>query len=377
MAAFNRHSLPPIWFYLPSLAVIALVTILTTAGASASDSPTSDPFRMANGEECLSCHGDPNLQMTLPSGEELSLHIPQTELEQSIHEDLGISCGSCHRDIEAYPHPPLEYKTRRELALALGETCHLCHADNYTDAQDSIHARVSAAGNTDAPVCTDCHGAHDIQPPDQPRSLVSTTCGRCHTEIFTAYSNSVHGSSLIDDANPDVPVCTDCHGVHNIQDPRLPQFRVATPELCAGCHADAQLIEKYGLSENVYSLYQLSWHGVDVRVYKARWPTIWHESAVCTDCHGVHEIRSAADPASKVSQENLLGTCRQCHPQVGPNWTDAWTGHHPVSRVRTPFVFYTQAFYETLVRLVLIGSGLYVILHIFRGFVARVRRSLP
>ena len=54
----------------------------------------------------------------------------------------------------------------------------------------------------------------------------------------------------------------------------------------------------YGLSADVYNLYSLSWHGVDVTVYKANWPTIWHERAVCTDCHGVHDILPTTDPAS-------------------------------------------------------------------------------
>jgi hypothetical protein len=127
----------------------------------------------------------------------------------------------------------------------------------------------------------------------------------------------------------------------------------------------------------VYDLYRFSWHGVDVAVYKAKWPTIWHESAVCTDCHGVHKILPASDPASTVHPTNLLTTCRECHPAAGPNWTGAWTGHHEVSLERTPFVYYTKAFYDIFEPVVLGSSGLYVALRILRTLVARVRRSLP
>jgi hypothetical protein len=133
---------------------------------------------------------------------------------------------------------------------------------------------------------------------------------------------------------------------------------------------------KYDLPSNVYSLYTLSWHGVDVSVYKARWPTIWHDSAICSDCHGIHNIRKTEDPASTVSSQNLLSTCQKCHPGVGPNWTDAWTGHHEVSLERTPFVFYTQAFYSSFAPFILWVSILYVVLQILRTTVDRVRRSL-
>jgi predicted CXXCH cytochrome family protein len=335
------------------------------------------PEPQANSQACLDCHGDPALAVTLPSGETLPLFISPEALAQSVHERLGIGCDSCHPDITGYPHPAVEFATRRELTRSLYLTCRTCHSANYERTLDSMHAQAAAAGQSQAPVCTDCHGAHDVRPPDEPRSLISETCGQCHTAIFAQYRNSVHGEALIRGGNPEVPVCTDCHGVHNIPDPRTAQFRIQSPELCAGCHADPALMGKYGLSAEVYQLYTVSWHGVDVVVYKSHWPGIWHESAVCTDCHGVHDIRAAQDPASRVNPDNLLGTCRQCHPIAGPNWTGAWIGHDPVSRERTPFVFYTQAFYRSFTPAVLIPAAVYLTLQVIRALVARIRRSLP
>ena len=325
---------------------------------------------------CLSCHANPDLAMELPSGESLSLYISPEMLSQSIHSPLGIECQACHTEITSYPHPEVTAQSQRELSLDLYEACAKCHSDNYDKTQDSVHAQVMADGNENAPICTDCHGAHDVHPPDQPRANISTTCGQCHTAILEEYKNSIHGGALIDEDNPDVPVCTDCHGVHNIQDPRTSQFRIESPELCAGCHADAELMEKYGLPADVYSLYNLSWHGVDVNVYKANWPTIWHESAVCTDCHGVHNIRTTDDPASMVNPANLLSTCQNCHPGVGPNWTGAWTGHNQISLERTPFVYYTDVFYSLFAPIVLWGSAIYVVLKILHILIERTRRSL-
>lgn len=326
--------------------------------------------------ECLECHGDTDLSLTLPSGEQLSLFISDEALEHSIHEQIGISCDSCHPDITGYPHPEIDYETKRELSRNLYLSCELCHSNKYEETLDSMHAEIAQAGRLEAPVCTDCHGAHDIQDPDNPRSKVSLTCGQCHDQIAHDYRESVHGAALIDLDNPDVPVCTDCHGVHNIQDPRTAQFRIESPEMCAYCHDDPRIMEKYNLTD-VYDIYNLSWHGVDVSVYKANWPNIWHESAVCTDCHGVHGIFPANDPRSMVNPDNLLSTCQECHPDAGPNWTGAWTGHQEISLARTPLVFYTQAFYELFVPFVLVLSAAYVLLQIIRATVDRVRRNLP
>lgn len=368
---------------LAALAVLALTVPARAESQSAGDIYTppasmgvADGPTQQTENYCLSCHGDPKLSLTLPGGETLSLYISTDTLAKSVHSPLGIECEACHTNIKTYPHPAITYQTRRELSRSYYQACQKCHSTNYDKTLDSMHARAAAAGNQTAPICTDCHGAHDVQKPDQPRSRISQTCGQCHTQIFADYKDSVHGVALIQDNNPDVPVCTDCHGVHNIQDPRTAQFRVNTPDLCAGCHADPRRMSKYGLSTDVYSLYRTSWHGVDISVYKENWPTIWHTSAVCTDCHGVHDIRKTDDPASKVNPANLLATCQKCHPGAGPNWTAAWTGHNKIDLNRTPFLFYVEQFYSGFTPFILWLCVIYVILQIIRAVVGRVRRSL-
>jgi predicted CXXCH cytochrome family protein len=360
-------------------AVAVLIGLALSAPVSAApvgSGGIAAPPGQATESYCLSCHGKPDLSLTLPDGEQLSLFVDTNKLSASVHSPAGIECEACHTAIKTYPHPAINFQTRRELSRSYYEACQKCHATNYTRAQDSVHAQVAAGGNAAAPICTDCHGAHDVQQPDQPRSRISTTCSQCHTEIYDQYKDSVHGTALIQQDNPDVPVCTDCHGVHNIQDPRTAQFRVNTPDLCAGCHADPARMSKYNLSTDVYSLYKTSFHGVDVSVYKANWPTIWHDSAVCTDCHGVHDIRGTQDPQSKVNPANLLATCQKCHPGAGPNWTAAWTGHNQIDQTRTPFLFYVEQFYSGFAPLVLWLSIIYVVLQIIRAVVGRMQRSL-
>jgi len=341
-----------------------------TRPAQASD------LRQETEKYCLSCHTDPQKSITLTSGETLSLFIEPDRLHQSVHSQAGIECEACHTNITTYPHPTQEYGSSRELSLAYYQVCQKCHPANYEKSLDSIHAQMAAGGNLNAPVCTDCHGVHDMQSPNQPRSRISETCSQCHPAIFEQYKQSVHGAALLEENNQDVPVCTDCHGVHNIQDPRTAQFRIKEPELCAGCHANSQLMDKYNLPSDVYEIYKTSWHGVDLSVYKARWPTIWHDSAVCSDCHGVHDIRKTGDPASHVNPANLLTTCQKCHPTAGSNWTGAWTGHNVVSLKRTPSLYYTKVFYNNLVPVILWICAIYVMLQIIRATVNRVRRNL-
>ncbi|MEI6289225.1 MAG: cytochrome c3 family protein [Chloroflexota bacterium] len=349
-----------------------LLSILITVPAQAAGGAPAETEKY-----CLTCHGDPNLSTKLPSGETLSLYVSQDVIGHSIHSPLGIECAACHTEITTYPHPKIEYKTHRELSRNLYLACQKCHPGNYEKSLDSMHAKAATAGNENAAICTDCHGSHDVKKPDEPRSLISTTCAKCHQKIVDQYKSSIHGSALINDNNQDVPVCTDCHGVHNIQDPRTADFRVKSPEMCAHCHANKELMDKYNLPSDVYSLYKTSWHGVDVSVYKSKWPTIWHDSAVCTDCHGIHNIYKTDDPASSVNPKNLLTTCQKCHPTAGPNWTGAWTGHNKISLQRTPILFYVEAFYSSFTPFVLWICIIYVVLQIIRSIVDRVRRSLP
>jgi predicted CXXCH cytochrome family protein len=362
----------PVW--LAAILLAAGLFLEAQAGARASVAVgviASDPYQETE-SYCLSCHNNPDLSMTLPSGETLSLFVDPEQLKSSAHSPVGIECEACHTEIKTYPHPQIVFTTRRELSQQYYQSCEKCHSAIYEEAQDSVHAEV-AADNPEAPLCTDCHGSHYIHPPDEPRSQVSTTCSNCHAEVYNEYKESVHGAALIEQGNPDVPVCTDCHGVHNIQDPTTEQFRIENPELCAGCHANEEMMAKYGLPADVYDIYKLSWHGVDVSVYKSRWPTIWHDSAVCSDCHGVHDIRQTEDPQSRVNASNRLETCRKCHAGVSENWTDAWTGHHDISPERTPWLFYISLFYSTLVPLVLWAAGIYVVLQIVRNLVDRMR----
>ena len=304
---------------------------------------------------CLSCHQNAGPGITFGDGLKVSVMVDPQVFQASVHGQKGVACVDCHVGISSYPHPKPSAQTYREYSLASDQLCRTCHAANYREAQDSVHGRLIANGNRVSPSCTDCHGAHDVASPNQPRARSSQTCSKCHGEIYTDYSAGVHGAALLAESNQDVPVCTDCHGVHRMADPRTAEFRVESPDLCAKCHGDEQKMAKYGLSSRVTATYQREFHGVTATIYKTNYPTVWCYKAVCTDCHGVHNIRKTDDQRSSVYEDNLPATCGKCHAGATANFAAAWIGHYEPSPDSSPLVYYVNLFYQIVIPLVMVS----------------------
>jgi predicted CXXCH cytochrome family protein len=299
--------------------------------------------------------------MQLPSGEQLNLTVDRDTYNHSVHGQLGYACVQCHTDISGYPHPQVAAQSLREFTLEKYTACGACHQDKYQQTLDSVHQKALAAGNTNAAVCTDCHGAHDVQPPDQPRSRIPQTCEKCHSQIYNLYKDSVHGAALIGEGNPDVPTCIDCHGVHNIEGPSNSPFRLFSPQICARCHADEKLMAKYGISTDVFNTYVSDFHGTTVVLFEAIAPDQQTNKPVCIDCHGVHDILPPDNPNSTVMKANLLTTCQKCHPDATINFPTAWMSHYRPSPQHFALVYYVQLFYRFLIPTVIGGMFLFVV----------------
>lgn len=323
---------------------------------------------------CLTCHANEGLSTTLPSGEQLPLWVNMQEFSESVHGKSGLTCVSCHRDISGFPHPPLAARDRRELTLRYYTNCRTCHQGQYEKTLDSIHLRVLAAGHREAPVCTDCHGSHNVSLPAQPRFKVDLTCARCHEQIFEVYKESVHGAAFVKEANNvDVPTCSNCHGVHGIEDPHSLKFRLHSPQVCAECHTDRARMEKYGLSTDVLRTYVADFHGTTTQLFQPR-PGARRNEAVCYDCHGVHDIKGADDPKSRVIKENILKTCQQCHPTATASFPASWVKHYNPSPSEFPLVYYIELFYKILIPLVIGFFLIYILLDWIRHLRGRVHR---
>ncbi len=331
-----------------------------------------DELPGVSNQSCLACHADPNLSMPLGDGSQLSLTIDPEIYQQSVHGQGGYACIQCHTGLRDYPHPSFQATDRRDATLQLYRACQGCHSGEYERTQDSAHEQARSRGVREAAVCTDCHGAHDTRRLTDPqsgellpdsRSWIPQTCARCHNTIYEKYRTSVHGAALLDQGNPDVPTCIDCHGVHDIEDPTTTAFRLKSPELCAGCHTDPQRMDKYGISTQVLDTYVADFHGTTVTLFEKQSPDAETNKPVCFDCHGVHDIRRTDDPVKGLQvRENLLARCRVCHPDATANFPDAWLSHYVPSAERHPLVFAVDTFYKFFIPAVLGGMGLIVAL---------------
>jgi predicted CXXCH cytochrome family protein len=326
---------------------------------------------------CLLCHEQTDDMFTFASGETISLHIDQTILANSVHgnenPDGALQCADCHTD-HLFPHAPIASTTIRDFQLERYATCRNCHEDQYTKAQDSVHGESLRLGVSEAAVCVDCHGGHDIQTPEEPIQRMSLTCGKCHGAIFDQYQQSVHGDALLADANPDVPSCIDCHGLHDIGSPEASSFRNRSPQICADCHADDALMEEYDISTHVFDSYLSDFHGTTVALFDQHDPSSVTNKAVCYDCHGVHDITRADAENSRVIRENLLDTCRECHPNASSDFSDSWTGHFPPTLEKNPLLFLVNLFYDILIPVTIGGFLFLIATDIIRRIRERLRR---
>lgn len=363
---------------------ICLILVVSAAIASRVDAAKSVRPIVAQSKPsnayCLGCHSKQGMIKTLPSGETLYLTIDQGSFQHSVHNEENIACVDCHANISTFPHLELQAYTRRDVTLKLYTSCQNCHADQFNKTLDSVHQKVLASGNANAAVCTDCHNPHeqtritDKQTGEllpEARFRIPQTCARCHSAIYDTYKNSVHGAALTTQGNLDVPTCIDCHGVHNIQNPTTARFRNDTPQLCAKCHTNAEIMDKYGISTQVLNTYVSDFHGTTVTLFEQVSPDTPTNKPVCTDCHGVHNISKVDDPAAGIAiKQNLLGKCQRCHPDVTTtNFTDAWMSHYVASPTHFPLVYYVNLFYKILIPAVIGGMLIFVVTDVIRRMI--------
>ena len=351
------------------LAVLAAGGLALALGSGRAAAQESD--QAFDNEYCLGCHAVPSLEVPLPSGETLNAVVDREAFEDSVHGRLELPCVLCHTDIQGFPHPELDASSLRDYSLSHYESCEGCHLDQYTATADNVHSKALEAGNPEAAVCTDCHGSHDVQPVAGHHLEIPLTCRTCHSEVYDLYKDSVHGDALVD-GNPDVPTCTDCHGVHNVDGPTDSEFHLFSPQICAECHADKELMGKYGISTEVFNSYVADFHGTTVLLFEELTPDQETNKPVCIDCHGVHHIVPADNPDSTVFKENLLGTCQRCHPDATANFPSAWLSHYQPSSSESPLVFFVTLFYRVAIPLLIGVMILYVLLDLVRG--RRLRR---
>ena len=235
---------------------------------------------------CVDCHtnitGFPHPEVTASSPRDFSLELyptcQQCHSEQyekvldGVHQTAlaagntnAAVCTDCHN-----PHTQtrLTNEDTGELLegarLVIPQTCAKCHSTIFETYKGSVHgAAVTEEGDPYAPTCIDCHGVHDIGDPTTNTFRNSTPylCANCHTNetimkqygistnVLDTYVADFHGTTvkMFEESYPDQPtnkpVCTDCHGVHDIlkvDDPNAGiMFKNNLLVKCQQCHPDA------------------------------------------------------------------------------------------------------------------------------------------
>ena len=134
--------------------------------------------------------------------------------------------------------------------------------------------------------------------------------------VQAQFASSVHGKYLAE-GNTQAPVCTSCHGVHSIKaaNDKLSQVSAKNQGdvACAQCHNNVRMTAEFGIPGGRTDSYNASYHGMANNVGSNRVPS-------CSSCHGTHNILPSSDPASTINSANLIKTCGQCHPGDGPNF---------------------------------------------------------
>jgi len=219
-----------------TVAAVATAAVLATAPfrtVHAADEGKSGPTLSAEDQTCLACHGQEGMSRTFGKGESVSLHVDGHAFAASVHGPLG--CTACHSDIDLSKHPGSErsYATARAFSIAKAGVCSQCHEDKAKLFAGSIHATVLREGNLAAPVCTDCHGAHAVVKGAAEKNI---PCRKCHKAIYKAYLQSPHGKALGKPGAMKAPVCADCHRAHDVSPAST---SAGLRHACLRCHKDA------------------------------------------------------------------------------------------------------------------------------------------
>ena len=158
--------------------------------------------------------------------------------------------------------------------------------------------------------CVDCHA--DVKSSPHEATPAKITCAQCHAEQQAAYDQSFHAQARNKGAKQ-AATCVDCHGSpHELLPAFDPNSRVNHANIaatCGACHGQKFVMEAVGESTQPFLSYTQSVHGRAVAAGSEK-------AAVCTDCHGSHQILAASDPKSSIFKFNVPATCAKCHKDV-------------------------------------------------------------
>jgi len=205
--------------------------------------PNSTVYPLNIPKTCGACHGDPAMAKKFHLPNVYALYIDSIHGFALGKEGLLVAanCTSCHGSHKILPHTDPQSSTYR---TNIPGTCGSCHVGINEQYQKGVHGKAVAAGNTSAPVCTDCHTAHGIVEPTSADFRMQSTpiCGSCHRDKFSTYRDTFHSQLGLLGGYTETARCWDCHKAHEVlptSDPNSPVNKANLIVTCGRCHAGA------------------------------------------------------------------------------------------------------------------------------------------
>lgn len=380
---------------------------------------------------CLRCHQNPDLKKIDASGTEKSLYVNPDDLAHSVHTKKRIACVKCHVNVR-FDHENPDKPSCQDMGNAKVD-CSICHAQQVEIFNQSTHGVLAAKGDPNAPTCTECHGTHNVRSRTEFESEtfarnVPNLCAKCHREgekaallykgnqreIIKHYNMSIHGKGLAESGLMVSATCTNCHTAHSMlpsSDPRSSIHRDHVVDTCGTCHLGiseefsksihSHLVTKTDKklpvcndchsSHSIKRVDQASFRGLilqecgtcherETETYfdtyhgKASLLSGGEKTAKCSDCHGAHNILPAYYTKSMLHRENVVETCRPCHPGSNRKFTGYLTHATHHDRDKYPYLFYTFWAMTGLLVGTFAFFGLHTLFWIPRSFRERFKR---
>jgi Ni,Fe-hydrogenase I cytochrome b subunit len=197
------------------------------------------------------------------------------------------------------------------------EACLACHgqADFASPSGHALYTNPEAfTGSVHGTLpCTTCHAEITELPHAERLKHVGTEpCATCHSDAVAAYQHSIHGEARTIGFG-EAASCADCHGnVHAIA-PHTERASTAhwsqMAATCARCHSNVEMAQKFQIPVvRPAEAYLQSAH--------ARAVVAGRHGAVCSDCHGNHDILPSTDPQATIYRTRVPATCGRCHAEV-------------------------------------------------------------
>ncbi len=291
--------------------------------------------------------------------------------EQTVHRKSDVdprlvTCAACHTGHETHFQGQVGGHFQEEVS----ETCNRCHHKDSHLEDNMAHAAMMGSAEGESFSCMQCHTYHYEDATEAHKAGGGTlSCASCHEEESTLWERSAHGIAYRK-GHEEAPHCETCHGEDSIQNISDEFNGQSVISMCAGCHADRDMILRFQLNPNAISGYFNTYHG---KAYSLGYQG--EEFATCVSCHDNHLILPHENPESSIAKQHIMETCGRCHDDVNENFVSQLQHYDPSAHEEHATLDIIHVAMVWLLRITLSVFGLHTILWLWRTGFDRVKHG--